>query len=351
MLLMKQLVRDAANHTESTAVRNCVGQMENIQLSLFAPPPDGPERYCREISEWCARQMHDNGCFRMSDFYDKVARPPYGYYPCNYYAYITARILSPYAKDPYLVYRGVAAFAFSTSNVEEWLREPYGIVFSESQKQSEIRTALYEIFKIDGEKPYNNVHSEIVRAAIQYCGNNVHTPLACADERWGEIFRVNGEEWCNRNFAEKYHDFLTDVPARKHEVETIDHIFDEQYPVAKLRLFYRFYYVKGGAVGWAWDANDFRKRLEEYMATTVCRECGRPLRDPQRRDSADTYQASDGHVLRFTEKSTIGLNKKLLGRYQEEYFCIKCLCEVLDTTPEDLKEKEQRFKEQGCALF
>lgn len=351
MLLMKQLVRDAASHSESTAVRNCVGQMENVQLSLFAPPPDGPEQFCRELSEWCGNKMRDSGCFSIADFFDLIAKPPYGYYPCNYYAYIVARALSPYAKDPYLVYRGVAAFSFSDTNAEDFLRAPAGIVFFESAKQSEIRASIYEIFKIDGEKPYNNIHAEIVRAAIEYCGNNVHTPLSCADARWGEIFRSDGKLWCNRNFAEKYHGFLTDVPARKREVQTIDHIFDGQYPAGKLRLFYRFYHVKGGAVGWAWDGDDFRKRLEEYMATTVCRECGRPLRDPQKRYAADTYQASDGHVLRFTEKSTIGLNKKLLGRYQEEYFCIKCLCEVLDTTPEDLKEKEQRFKEQGCALF
>jgi len=50
-------------------------------------------------------------------------------------------------------------------------------------------------------------------------------------------------------------------------------------------------------------------------------------------------------------KNEIGLCKKLLGNKIENYFCIGCLADYLDTTIEDLNAKIEDFKEQGCVLF
>ena len=50
-------------------------------------------------------------------------------------------------------------------------------------------------------------------------------------------------------------------------------------------------------------------------------------------------------------KDEVALSQKLLGRNIEDFFCIDCLAEYLECTPEDLKVKIQEFKEQGCTLF
>jgi len=50
-------------------------------------------------------------------------------------------------------------------------------------------------------------------------------------------------------------------------------------------------------------------------------------------------------------KNTVGINKKLLGEQIERYYCMDCLAEYLDVTVEDLYDKIEEFKEDGCKLF
>lgn len=50
-------------------------------------------------------------------------------------------------------------------------------------------------------------------------------------------------------------------------------------------------------------------------------------------------------------KDTIGINKKLLGTNVENIFCMTCLADYLGVTVEELEEKIEEFKEQGCMLF
>jgi hypothetical protein len=50
-------------------------------------------------------------------------------------------------------------------------------------------------------------------------------------------------------------------------------------------------------------------------------------------------------------KVEIGLNKKLIHRQIERMMCLKCIANYFDTTEDELKEKVERFKLQGCALF
>lgn len=51
------------------------------------------------------------------------------------------------------------------------------------------------------------------------------------------------------------------------------------------------------------------------------------------------------------DKDTIGINKKLLGTNIINFFCMDCLAEYLGVTVEDLIDKIEEFKEQGCKLF
>ena len=56
----------------------------------------------------------------------------------------------------------------------------------------------------------------------------------------------------------------------------------------------------------------------------------------------------DKHDL---EKDTIGINKKLLGTDITNFYCMDCLANYLDSTVEELLEKIEEFKEEGCTLF
>lgn len=50
-------------------------------------------------------------------------------------------------------------------------------------------------------------------------------------------------------------------------------------------------------------------------------------------------------------KNEIGLNKKLLQRNAEKFYCLNCLAEYLEVESEFLVEKIEEFKDQGCTLF
>ena len=50
-------------------------------------------------------------------------------------------------------------------------------------------------------------------------------------------------------------------------------------------------------------------------------------------------------------KDTIGINKKLLGTEINYYYCIDCLAGFLECTVDELLDKIEEFKEEGCALF
>lgn len=50
-------------------------------------------------------------------------------------------------------------------------------------------------------------------------------------------------------------------------------------------------------------------------------------------------------------KDTIGINKKLLGEDIENFYCLDCLAEYLGCTVDELLDKIEEFKEEGCKLF
>ena len=47
----------------------------------------------------------------------------------------------------------------------------------------------------------------------------------------------------------------------------------------------------------------------------------------------------------------IGLNKKIFGRRITKYYCIDCISENFEVTTEEMYDKIEEFKDQGCALF
>lgn len=50
-------------------------------------------------------------------------------------------------------------------------------------------------------------------------------------------------------------------------------------------------------------------------------------------------------------KNEIGLTKKLIGKSSKNFYCISCLAEQLEVTTEELQDKIEEFKNEGCKLF
>ena len=51
------------------------------------------------------------------------------------------------------------------------------------------------------------------------------------------------------------------------------------------------------------------------------------------------------------DKDTIGINKKLLGSDVKNFYCMDCLAEYLEVTVQDILDKIEEFKDEGCTLF
>ena len=51
------------------------------------------------------------------------------------------------------------------------------------------------------------------------------------------------------------------------------------------------------------------------------------------------------------DKDTIGINEKMLGKEVRNLYCMDCLADYLGCTVDDLLDKIEEFKEEGCALF
>lgn len=50
-------------------------------------------------------------------------------------------------------------------------------------------------------------------------------------------------------------------------------------------------------------------------------------------------------------KNEIGLTKKLIDLNTDKFYCISCLATYFEVTVEELLDKIEEFKEEGCTLF
>lgn len=54
---------------------------------------------------------------------------------------------------------------------------------------------------------------------------------------------------------------------------------------------------------------------------------------------------------KILQKTDIGLHKKLIHRYAREFMCVDCLSEYIKVPKQDLLDKAEYFKQQGCSFF
>lgn len=50
-------------------------------------------------------------------------------------------------------------------------------------------------------------------------------------------------------------------------------------------------------------------------------------------------------------RDEIGINKKLLGENITYFYCLDCLAALLEVQPQDILDKIEEFKDEGCPLF
>lgn len=50
-------------------------------------------------------------------------------------------------------------------------------------------------------------------------------------------------------------------------------------------------------------------------------------------------------------KDEIGISKKLIDPDTEKFFCIDCLADFLECEVQDIYDKIEEFKDEGCTLF
>lgn len=50
-------------------------------------------------------------------------------------------------------------------------------------------------------------------------------------------------------------------------------------------------------------------------------------------------------------QNEVGINQKLLGSDTMQMYCLDCLAEYLEVTPQDILDKIEEFKAEGCKLF
>lgn len=50
-------------------------------------------------------------------------------------------------------------------------------------------------------------------------------------------------------------------------------------------------------------------------------------------------------------KDEIGLTKKIIDKKASSFYCLDCLADYLEVTTDELLDKIEEFKNEGCTLF
>lgn len=335
---------------------------EPVQLSLFDMTSWGIVEFVNEFRNLCDREMRRNGFADLGMVLEAMKSPPYGMYQCNYYGLCIGIALQKYVNGYYisgnLLTRKSENFDFPKTI--KYIFDSYGsarskpfYIYTQSEKQIRLAENIRKIFEPKSTIEPICLENVLTGVRSWFQENVMYDTVQRTIPELFEILSLWEPEVCS-NAAEKYAGWLTEEKAEqvKRDICNIDRNFlqmlSEKYGSEMSALYEKSQGMKGGAVGWLHDVEMVDERVENYMKKeTVCRECGAIIHS--------LYDVRENAInrnhARLTKQDIIGLNKKMLGRYQNEYFCLNCLCEYLDTDEWALYQKMLDFKEQGCTLF
>lgn len=334
-----------------------------VQLSLFDNTSWGIVEFVKEFRNVCDMEISRNGFVDLTMVFKRMQEPPFGMYQCNYYGLCIGIALQKYKAGYYV------SGNLTTSKSEnviwsvnaKYIFDGFGMkranpvyIYTQSKNQIKLAESLYQIFEPKWEVKVMCLENVLTVARSWFNDNVMYDTVQRTIPELYEILSLWEPCVCS-NITEKYAEWLTEekVEQIKRDIRNIDRNFlqmlSDKYGAEMSALYAKSQGIKGGAVGWLHSVEMVDERVEKYMKKeTVCRECGAIIHSMGYEVYENGFQ---GNHARLTKQNIIGLNKKFLGRYQNEYFCLNCLCEFLDTDEWTLYQKMLNFKEQGCELF
>jgi hypothetical protein len=68
-------------------------------------------------------------------------------------------------------------------------------------------------------------------------------------------------------------------------------------------------------------------------------------------DAINISQFSSCHCGSPLQLDTLSLNRKLLGEHSKKLYCLACMANLFECAVEDVVNKLDAFKREGCRLF
>jgi len=322
----------------------------------------GASEALEKLKSYMSDGIKNKGYFSISEAWLILSKLPFGAYSCNWYEYIFALALKDYHDSKYFYGWGISSQRINP------IGTPFakmGTVFIQTEEQKRFRKIIIKLFDI--KKPSETVQS-LIYQAITWVGDNIqYVPVHAIDERLKDLLFIHGGNvpnerlkdckdtyWYQFGYENQFDFIRNNFDFYYSELRQADTKFkkwlSDTYGARKAELYCKYYYVKGGAFSWLYKKSDMEERVKKYMESIICRECGKVM-DAFPYQGTRKIHSAKSDYYDFSLKDIIGINKKLLGRYQEEYFCIPCLCNYLNETEEHLYEMIHDFKETGCTLF
>lgn len=341
------------------------------QICFWDNTTFGADQCVEWLSSKISNALAEKGCISISRLWAEFSKPPYGAYPSNWYNYLFAVSIKKCYKSELLFGDSLQSYPTKLSVLASAISNKFGFLFQQNEKQNEFRKLFAKLFDLS---PWETTQGVITQVRSWATENLIHTPLDWIDHTFHDILcgedDIKGKRsweqiqqvWYEFGYEAKYLPWLKENFTELYRrVRTADKDFKQflasEYGEQKAELYCKFHTIKGSAVGWLHRSEIVKEQVMRYMKATVCSECGKPIcpegLNPQYAYEHFEYDpiTYETKTFNFSEKDILGINKKLLGRNSTNCFCIRCLCEVAETTPTCLWEMIRDFKEQGCVLF
>lgn len=371
MLKIKRLVKAAINgeKTKDSDLLN-ITFVNSDQICLWDNSTVGASECLHMLKSYCKKCILEKGCIWLPELWYQFSKAPYGAYECNWYEYLFALAIQDFYTKNYFWGGCYHSERIVSDNFDSKYKT--GFIFTQNDKQNEFRKLFAKLFDI--KKPAETTQNMISQVRTWVTNNIKHTPLDWVDGKLREILAGKDDDdvnvrawekkqqyWYEFGYENEYLDWLNDnFDSLYRRIRTADKDFNtelaKKYGQWKADMFCKLYTVKGGAVGWLHSKEMIYERVEDYMKSNICLECGHQIGVIGHVDFGYEYSEMNEETkkfenFRFTEKQIIGLNKKLLGRAREEFFCIPCLSEYTESSIPELWHMMNDFIEQGCELF